>query len=247
MVMVSEDSLASVGGVLPAEGTLYSDAAWKTLFAGDYRKQFSNFRYVQQLEDTKEGGTLVFSRVLTESERNTPFRSITTFGNHRWDPILKVLKPIAVRDFPLTAQTSAGTVEAVRYLTKEVYIPGVNEGTRFLTEEFTSDVKYDIPQYSVPIASSVSFSYINFRTGFPECLHEKLTIDDLISTTAITAGGVTTDNYNQIKGQVFPATNFTEWASYILSDTQELTGGVYYRKRIRVFPPPIPETITTVQ
>lgn len=182
-------------------------------------------------------------RPRTAAERQTPFRTSSKFGNHRWPPILKQLQFIPARDFPITSQLSDGkTIYANRYLVREVYIPEVNEGSRFVTEEFISDTKFDIPQYPVPTPTSISYHYLNLRGGFPECLHKKIDIKALISTTASYNGSVTTANYNELQGQVFPATNFTEWAPYVLSDDQDLVGGVWYRKRIRVYPPPMPKT-----
>lgn len=248
LVNVDEDSFATAGGVLPAQGTLYSDPAWRTFLGSDYRKNYKDFVYVQQLEDTKTGGTLVFARNLTDEQRNTPFRSLSSFGNHRWPPILKHLSFVPVRDFPLTTQGinqagQTGTFYAVRYLTREVYIPETNEGSRFVTDEFISPTPFKIPQYPVPTTTSISYHYLNLNGGFPDCLHKKFDLAALISTSSGSFGGTVSSNYNEIQGQVFPATNFTEWAPYVISDTQELVGGVYYRKRIRVYPPPEPNVI----
>lgn len=251
MVSVSESSFASNGGLLPPIGTRYDDNAWKAIIGSDYKKEFADFVYIQQSEDSKDGGTLIFSRSRTLAQRNTPFRTTTEFGNHRWPPILKELRFIPARDFPLTTQnvsgSNVGTVYAVRYLVREVYIPEVNEGSRFVTEEFTSDTPFDIPQYSVPTPTSVSYHYLNLRGGFPECLHKKIDLKALISTTASNFSGVTASSYNELEGQVFPATNFIEWAPYVLSDKQELTGGVWCRRRVRVYPPPMPDVITNTQ
>jgi len=191
-------------------------------------------------------------RPRTATERQTPFRTSTKFGNHRWPPILKELSFSLARDFPLVtqapkraqAQDSMQTVFANRYLVREVYIPEVNEGSRFEIEEFTSDTPFDIPQHPVPTTTSVTYNYLNIRGGFPECLHKRIDIGNLISTVASYGNSTITDTYNELRGQVFPATNFTEWAPYVVSDEQEFVNGVWYRRRIRVYPPAVPETIT---
>lgn len=248
IVEINEPSFAANGGRLPAQGTLYGSNEWTGLIGSDYRKEFSNFVYVEQIDDTKNGGQVIFAPGLSDAEAATPFRTKSWFGNHRWPPVLKLLKFISARDFPLVSQKTADdetvNVYADRYLIREVYIPEVSEGTKFLQEEFISPRPFIIPQYPVPTPTSITYHYLNIRGGFPECLHKKINIADLISTTSSYAGGITSENYNQLKGQIFPATNFTEWAPYVISDTQELTGGVWYRKRIRVFPPPEPETIS---
>lgn len=244
VVSVGESSFASNGGVIPAQGTSYSANDFRGLLGSDYLKEFDDFVYVQQLDDTKTGGQLVFARHFTDEERATPFRVTSRFGNHRWPPILKELRFMLARDFPIVSQLSDGkTIYANRYLVREVYIPEVNEGSRFVTEEFISDEPFVIPQYAVPTPTSITYNYLNLRGGFPECLHRRIDIKNLISTTAAYNGTVTTDAYNELQGQIFPATNFIEWAPYVLSDDQTLSGGVWYRKRVRVYPPPMPETI----
>lgn len=249
-VDVSDDSFASNGGVIPVQGTQYKNFP-ASLVSKDYIKRFGDFVYVQQGEQTKDGGSLIFAPNLTPDEANTPFRTKSWFGNHRWPPVLKALKLITARDFPLVTQSTANNATvnnyATRYLVRQSYIPEATEGTRFVQEEFISPTKFDIPQYQVPTTSSITFHYLNFNIGFPECLHKKFELSDLISTTAIYSGGITTENYNQIKGQVFYATNFTQWAPYVLSDDQDIVGGVWYRKRVRVYPPPPPKVITRIQ
>jgi len=236
IVSVDEASLAPLAGVLPVEGTLFSDTSWKGIFPRDYMKLYSGFRYATQLEDTKDGAQLLFAKVRTDAEINTPFRSTSRFGNHYWPPVLKSLTFPIVTGFPYVIQTGASTwVTSDRRVVREVYIPSANEGSRFIEDEFTSDQPFSIPQYPVPTASAVSYHLVNINGGFPECLHKKIDILAIVGADGST-GGV-------VPGQEFPATNFTEWQPYVISDTQELTGGVYYRKRVRVFPPPEPKTI----
>lgn len=242
-VQVNEQSFVSTGGTVPAEGTLYSDAAFKTMFGADYRQNFSSYVYLGQGEDWKGGGTLLFGKGGLDRNGNPtsdpsaipPFRTTTRFGNHYWHPILKELKFIPVQGFPLNTYSSGSIAYAQRYMVREVYIPSVNEGTRFVIEEFLSPIPFQIPKTPTPQPSSVSYSFINIRGGFPECLHEKLDINALLGVG--TAG---------LPGQIFPATNFTDWVPYILSDTQELTAGGYHRIRTRVYPPSRPKALQTV-
>ncbi len=234
IITVGESSFASVGGILPKEGTLYSDDSWRSFFGSDYHKEFESFRYVTQLDDTKDGGQLLFARSRTPEDTNKPFRTLISFGNHYWHTILLKLEPVLVRGFPLATQvgnTSSNT-NADRYVMREIYIPAATEGTRFVDEEFISDTPFQIPRWPVPIASAVTYDLINRRGGFPECLHDKLIIK-----------AVSTVSGQRLPKQVFPETNFTSWRPYTLTDTQSLEQNCYYRKRRRVFPPAMPDEV----
>lgn len=237
---VSEASFASAGGILPAQGTLYGSAEWKTFFGADYRKEFSEFVYLEQMDDTKDGGTLSFGPNKTADEANTPFRTTTRFGNHYWHPILKFLRFVPVSGFPLNSYSNGSIVSAQQYLVREGYIPAATEGTRFVKEEFLSPIPFGITQWPTPQPTAISYHFLgNLRGSFPECLHKQINIDSLIGLIGGSSSG--------LEGQIFPATNFTEWAPYVISDEQSLTAGGWYRVKITVYPPPQPKIIKTVR
>jgi len=242
-VLVSESSFATAGGVIPPEGTLYGDAAFKSFFGADYRKEFANFRYVTQSEDTKDGGTLIFVMNRTQRERDTPFRTTSKFGGHYWHPILKALifleDPLNPRSFTGTFGNRSATYSGPTYRVKEAYIPASTNGSRFVIEEFFADVVYVISQYPAPQPSSVSYQVPGAQGGFPECLHGGIVIPQTRTTTSVSVQGSATGIIGSLSGQSFPRTNFKRWAPYVLSDTQSFDNG-YYRVRITVFPPPVP-------
>lgn len=232
IVSVPETNFASSGGIIPDGGTLADSIEWKTFWGRDYNKKFSGFRYLTQLEDTRDGGQLLFARALSQKKRDTPFRTTTRKGNHYWHPILLKFIPFPVKTFPLATQVGTTTINAVRYVIREEFVPAATEGSIFKKEEFVSDVPYKIGKSPVPIASFISYDFINRGGGFPECLHDKIIIKNLETTTG-----------NKMPGQIFLATNFTTWRPYVLTDDQELTQGVYYRVKITVYPPAFPETV----
>jgi hypothetical protein len=223
-VFITEAQLASVGLVLPEAGTLLRDFP-SQLRSSDYLKNCGDFRYLDQLQDGEDaysnpGVWLSFAPSRTQAQRDEPFRTTTKFGNHYWHTILLDLEPITVDS---TADS---------YVMRETYIPAATEGSRFVIQEFYSDIPFDIPKYPTPVASAVSYDVISRRGGFPECLHDRIVIPT-----------VTSSNGTKIPKQVFPATNRVTWVSYIISDEQTLTEGGYYRKRVRVYPPALPEAV----
>lgn len=243
-VAVLEESFASVGGVIPVQGTTYADSAFKTLLPADYRKNFGDFVYTGQ----GEKNTLLFAKGKTTEEANTPFRKTTWKGNHRWPPILVFVAVDPdygnLRSFPSFSGTTIGTSFAPTYYVKTGYIPDVSEGTRFIKEEFFGPTQFNIPQSPVPVPSSVSFetpSGVSF--SFPECLHPKIQIPDMITSLTSIIGGSAAGVGTSLRGTLFPATNFESWGPYVLSDIQTNQDGGWYRVRIRVVPPPTPDVI----
>ena len=247
MVSVSEVSFAAAGGRLPSEGTLYSDAAWKTFFGADYRKEFSNFVYIGQGEDNREGGTLLFSPNKTALEANTSFRTTTDYHDFHWDPILLALvfikDPLGRSGSYVTPYGGVGVAFGNRYRVREVYIPGGKRSTLFTTDEFLSPTPFNIPQYEAPIPTSVTYDVPGARGGFPECLHPKIVIPDILSGAVASISGVVSGIGGSLKGQMFPETNVIDWETRVISDIQKLTPSGYHRVRVSVTPPEQPDPI----
>jgi hypothetical protein len=258
LIDTPQPNLFSIGIVVPMQEVGKSPDAWPT--EGSTLEAFSLnptpaiatqdlyglYQYVGK-SCVKSNVVFIFGPNKTDAEKNTPYRSYSETKNHRWPPILDALGIQQDYTFPnvtnVVSGNDSGIVTAPRNYPKRVYIPEVNEGTRFLTEEFFAATKFDIPRHAVPTPTAVFVDILDVSLSFPECLHPKITVPNtrtgdvtLVAGTAAGAGGA-------LNGQVFPATNFETWAPYILTDQQELREGGWYRIRVRVFPPDLPDAI----
>lgn len=194
--------------------------------------------YVFTYSEAREGlVTFYFAKNKTNQERNTPFRSLQKVDNFTWHPVLKQIKFLRDNSFPHATQYLDGADiklrNAARYYARLVYVPAATEGTLFITEYFFAEVPFNIPQTPVPMAGAVQWHFMDCNGGFQECLHKRIVI-----------GGQRTGPGGVAGGQVFPATNFTQWEPFVTQDTQEFSGGGYLRIRVTVYPPPEPPTIT---
>lgn len=249
-VTVPMNKVVSSPANFPVEGSLLSQNIWAADRVLTDPALYGNYIYTdyqQSVSSEKERSfTFFYAKNKTEEEKNTPYREFPEHGNHYWPPMLLMLRFIPDRNFPITTQGANGqTIIGFRHYVREVFIPGANEGTLFVTREFFAATKFDIGQAPVPEPTAVSYDYLGARGNFPECLHGKIRIPSMRTAFAsYTTGGSTTGASGVLSGQLFPETNFTEWAPYILSDKQTFTGVGWHRIQIEVFPPPIPETIT---
>ncbi len=244
VVMVGETSLATSGGVLPAEGTLYSDAAWKSFFGNDYHKEFSNFVYNGQGEDTKDGGTLLFSMNKTVRQAWTPFRTTTDFKDFYWDPILLALvfiKDPLPRSSSYVNQSGAGVATSDRYRVREVYIPGGKIGTTIITREYLSPIPLTPPSYETPVPRAVSYDVPGASGGFPSCIGPKIVIPTLATGVITSVAGDTSGIGGALTGQVFPETNVLDWETRVIDFEQKLVPGGYHAVEVTVVAPEQPE------
>ncbi len=201
--------------------------------------------------DCKDGGTgqtlsYFFAKNKTDDEKNTPFESRwIKFGNHRHPPILKGLAFIEDYSFPnatnIIQDEESGIAVSPRNYLREAYIAEVNEGSRFLLDEFVSPTPFLIGQYPVPQPGRVSYQLNGLHGSFEECLHDDLEIPASNGATTTLVDGSETSVESRIAGQFFPRTNFKRRRPYIFAADQEKRNGVHYMQRLRVFPPRTPK------
>ncbi len=253
-----EDKLV-FSNILPngsvVKGAKYQDLI--PLVPQDYATRFGSF--ILTAAENRYAGfiTLLFSKDKTSTvlndpnNPNTPVRTnAETKAGHYWHPILRRLDFVPTT-FPYTQVNFTGAglqvvQQAARYVIRQRYIPGTSEGTRFVTSIFQSSTPFQIPQWESPVPTEVSFHYVNLSGSFPSCLHKKLTLQKLLGTIGYVDSGGLTATPDEIKGQTFPATNFTGWEEYVLDDSQKLVNGVWVRTQIKVIPPDEPPEITEI-
>lgn len=245
LVIVEDSVIGENPDILPPEGTLYGQIDPRIMPA-DLSSTWNNYRYVDQddLGDGKLG--LLFVKVQTQQEQQTPYRTTTSFGDHRWPPILHALVFIQDNNFPRSTNGSRGGQAAIisgpSYYVREVYTPEIYEGTTFVQEEYFSDVPFNIPFHPVPVPTAVSYDLPGVRGSFQECLHPDIIIPNAQTASSYSVAGQAFNANGALQGQKFPRTNFTTWAPYVLSDKQWFENG-YRRTLIRVYPPGLPKII----
>lgn len=225
--------------------TLYQ--AWRYALPERVKQGWGDYAYTSK-QPIGEGGMRFFwAKNKNDEDKNTPFRSYTEVKNHRWSPILLAFGIQQDYTFPnstnVISGNDVGIVTAPRNYPKYVYIPEVNEGSRFVIEEFFAATKFDIPQTPVPTATAVQVNMLDVTLSFPESLHPKIVIPNTRTGLTQVIAGVAGEAGGGINGQVFPATNFETWAPYIMTDQQEFTETGWHRIRVRVYPPALPDAI----
>jgi hypothetical protein len=244
----NEDAVAvtcEVDNLRLAQMPVEESTTYAQFGAGDRSRADEFGSYIFTVKSKPGAGLLTFhfAKPKTEEEKRTPFKSaIERMGNHRWPDILLALGVTVDYSFPRSATIisgdTQGIVTAPRYRIAEALIPEMNEGTRFLVQQFQAPTMFTIPRYRTPSATAIRLVLPDGASySHNECLHEEIELDPLptaqttlLSESGAPAGGI-------MGGQRFPASNFTRWRPYWFSDEQVLRDGVWYRRRVRVIPP----------
>jgi hypothetical protein len=250
-VTVPQKVIVNNPSAWPVEGSSFNTFPWPPDPTLQANNKFGLYIYTScKLSNSPERDnavTFIFGPYLTEEQKNTPFRVSTQVKNHRWPAILLALGIQQDYTFPnstnVVSGSNVGIVTAPRNYPKQVYIPEINEGSRFVTEEFFASTEFDIPQTPIPTPTSVSVNILDVTLNFPECLHPRISIPNTRTGDVRVVAGSASDAGGALNGQVFPATNFETWAVYVLTDQQEFTEVGWHRIRVRVYPPALPDAI----
>lgn len=237
---VSDDVLDASD--FPEEGvTLYKD------FTKNLAGRVANYgQYIYTGPGEAPPGYSAFYFGPINQNLDDPQRTTSDFGNHPWPEVLYRIDWYPDRSFPIatpnTDGTNLGMTIGNRYYERRLRKPSANEGTLFLTYEYFNALQFDIPQHPTPITTEIQWEFLGQR-GSVDCLHPKIIIPAKQSATQsyYSAGNISEIGY--AADQVFPATNFEDWAPYCIHDQQDFVNIGWHRKVVFVNPPQSPDLI----
>lgn len=235
---------ADAGG----SNTLYQD--WVLHLPDRVAQGWGDYIYTWKLQVGEGVIRFFWAKNKTAAESMVPFRETTEKRNHPWPPVLLALVLIPDYTFlrtgkgydPITNEISE--VVAPNHYVREIFVPGVNEGTMMVKRMFYGPRKFDITQTPVPVPTSVSYDINGVHGRFPECLHPRIELASTRSGIAQVVAGVVSEVGGALEGQIFPATNFEQWEPYIYTDTQDQDeNGGWLRTQTLAIPPDPPDVI----
>lgn len=196
------------------------------------------------INSTQEGSDiwLHFGKNKTQQEKNTPFNVVYSTRYYPWPPVLELLRIVRTNTFPQSVYNGTTTVTAPRYFPRYKYRPTPSVNSVIKIEQFLSPTPYDGQAliHPQPIPTEISGHYLGMSITFPRCLHPLVVLDENVPGAVVVEGQGTVNVpvTGSLTRQVFPATNFTEWAPFILEDQcQSTDSGLYIRERITIYPP----------
>ena len=227
----------------PTLGELYRESDIPLL---PRRVDFSNYKYC---DSSKEGDDIWFyyAKPKTTAQRQTPFRTSYATRQYPWPGVLYSLDIYKTTAFPQAVYNGTTTETAPRYFAKYVYKPTPNVSSVVKIEEYLSDAPYSQAEIThvQPIPTDINGDFLGKEINFPRCLHPKVIFDNNVPGAQKVYGQGTVDEtggWNPNK-QIFPATNFLDWAPFVIEDDVTLVNGQYYRRKITIFPPPSPKRV----
>ena len=117
--------------------------------------------------------------------------------------------------------------------------------TWFRIREYISDEPWPMDgRQIVPMTDPIHWSIDGFSGSFPECLHPRVTVPTIATSSHTVLGGFGTDVKeigSDLYGMEFPETTMPDWQTYVVEDIRRplLEGGIAYHRTVAEAIPPI--------
>jgi len=236
--------------ILQAGVTRYKEFLW-AVNGERANEKWGDYIYVSCSKAGAGFISFLFGKSKTENSKdglgtkNKPFKVFPDTQNYTWPAVLLDLYAIETNAFPLAINNGASIVTTPRILPRYKFIPEVNYNSTIIVRQFLSPTPWSEADltHEQPVPTDVNGSYIGVSMDFVRCLHPTVVFPEQQYTAEIIVGvGVQNPPPGRNPNKtIIPATNFIDWESFILRDTQQYVNGMWLREQVEIFPPPQPE------
>lgn len=225
--------------------TTYSQFLW-AVNQERVAEEFASYVYLKCEKQGADYTTFYFGKARTDAERNTPFAQYRDNRQYTWPAVLEDLYIISstVQQY---INTGSGTDAVARYLPRYKYRPAVSYNSRIIVRQYLSEIPWPdgAMEHEQPVPTDINADFIGLNINFERCLHDTARFRELTPGAQIVygAGIVNPPLDRSLGGQLFPATNFTDWQDFFIEDRQQQVNGLWLRESVQIFPPPTPEAV----
>jgi len=230
-VLTVDDNLITPA-TLPAVGTTYAD--WEL---GQRERtvdtEWDDYVFTETIDAAPGRRAFVFGKSHGAETVDVPYETVWDNEMHHWPKV--VVQQLKVLVFFMS---NPGTNGSVR---NKFFIKNDYEGSSLVKiERFQNAVQWSAEKlrHPVPVTDDIDLSELttsNEALRIENCLHGEIRLLD----TSDTNGNAWKNTESPTGGLGFtiPATNFTDWAPYVLRDQQRQSKGLWVREKVTVFPP----------
>ncbi len=229
-VLTLDDNLVLPSNI-PAVGT-----RWRDWDLGQKHRtidsEWNDYVYVDSREAGPGQRGFVFGKAKSAAELLVPFESYWDNEFYSWPEVMTQTLPYKTTFVSSGGSYISSTIGT--YLDYFVKSPAEVESL-IKIERFQNTTPWPEAalRHRKPITSDVKFWD---GTVVRNCLHGKIRIPAYLPGTSITQLNVDPET-GSLMAREYPATNFTDWAPFVLRDGQKQINGMWVREKITIYPP----------
>jgi len=244
---ISESAQSFRVGDIPKQGAKFADT--RLTKSRVQQDNFANYTY-QYMGREKANLWFYFTfpysaeidPVTGQPKNQVPFNSFTTNKRWSWPAVLHRLIFVPSQVPLITAvpnpDDSKGYAQAFveRLVPRRVYTPATNALCECLVEQFLSDVPWDTVEHPQPVDGEVEWDLPGTSASI-QCLHPRIEIPSAGRPYTVVVNATPYSSAPIGQNRIYPATNFEDWAPFVVSDEVVRQNGVYFRERVTIYPP----------
>ena len=226
-VVTVDDNLVKPSNI-PVVGTKWRDWALGQRDR-DIDQEWRDYVFVDTADAAPGRRAFVFGKLKTAAEALVPFESYTDNEFWRWPTVVKQMYKLGIVSVFNASNSVTSSLTALRQFSIK---PAAEVESVIKVERFQNAVPWSDAQmrHRKPITDDLG-------TAVRDCLHNDIV---LTSETSIGSQQVNLWYDPQLGMQVvmfYPATNFTDWAPFVLRDSQKQVNGMWVREKVTIYPP----------
>ena len=203
--------------------------------------EFGAYVYIKCEKADADHLLFYFAKAKTDTERRRPFAIRSSTMRFPWPAVLEDF--YMVKSSINQSYDNGTTVqEAPRLVPRYREIPEQSYNSTVIIRQYLSEVpftEFDVT-HDQPQATSINGAYLGVEMNFRDCLHGTAVFPELVPGAQVVQGvGIVPApiGRNPVRMK-FPATNFTDRASFVVDDDVQVSNGLYLRQETEIIPPP---------
>lgn len=225
-VFTIDDNLVKPSN-LPIPGTKWKD--WE-LGQKDREidQEWQNYVFVDTTSAAAGRRAFVFGKLKTGAAADVPFETYYDNEFYRWPTVLKsTFELVEVSSYAFSS-TSVSTYRSREFFIKpSAEVESVIKIERFQNAEPWSADKM---RHRKPITDDVG-------SLVKDCLHGDIRLKTKDNISSGYDKYLLNRNIGVVVDLFYPATNFTDWAPFVLRDSQKQVNGMWVREKVTIYPP----------
>lgn len=192
-------------------------------------QEWRDFVFVDTKEAAPGRRAFVFGKLKSEAEADVPFESYMDSEFWRWPTVVRQIYRVGF----VTTYNSGSSVSSTSSTTRHLSIkPAAEVESLIKVERFQNAQPWDASKmrHRKPVTDDLG-------TEVRDCLHNDVTLLVPDPTNGTTAYTWIDPKIGMPIVMFYPATNFTDWAPFVLRDSQKQINGMWVREKVTIYPP----------
>jgi len=209
---------------IPATGSTFANWELGQKFRDD-AELWADYVFVDAVNSAPGTRAFVFGKKKTAAQKLVPFETYHSAEMYSWPAVVEKIRNVSYEDDGSVYSTQDYAIKSA------VSVESVTKVEVFQDAEPWAHADL---RHRRPIPDDLM---LNGSDRPITCLHPTITIRIGAGLSGTNIGGFVKEDPLRGANLVKPATNFTDWAPFVIRDSQKKSSGLWVREKVTIYPP----------